>query len=103
MFCPLPALRQWGNDPLMTSDAIRNRLDTVPFTPFHLITSSGKSYLVPHPDFVTFSPTGRTCLVYADNGEYATTLGVLTITEIAPVKRRARAKRKSGHRRGPRP
>jgi hypothetical protein len=87
----------------MTADAIRTHQDAVPFTPFHLVTSSGKSYLVPHPDFLTFSPTGRTCLVYAAHGEYASTLDVLTITEIVPVKRASRAKRKSTHRRGPRP
>jgi len=79
----------------MTTDVIRTRLGAVPFIPFHLITSSGKSYLVPHPDFLTFSPTGRTCLVYAENGEFANTLDVLAITEIAPAKRASRGKRKA--------
>jgi hypothetical protein len=78
----------------MTAQAIRQYLDASPFRPVNLITSSGKSYLVPHPDFLTFSPTGRTCLVYAADGEYFNTLDVLLITEVVPVKRRAAGKKK---------
>jgi len=78
----------------MTVSAIRAYLEASPFTPVNLITSSGKSYLVPHPDFLTFSPTGRTCHVYAADGEYFNTLDALTITEVAPVKRRSAGKKK---------
>jgi hypothetical protein len=78
----------------MTVNAIRQYLDASPFKPVNLITSSGKSYLVPHPDFLTFSPAGRTCNVYAADGEYFTALDVLTITEVAPVKRRPAGKKK---------
>jgi hypothetical protein len=87
----------------MTKEAIRHHLDAVAFRPIKLATSSGKSYLVPHPDFLHFSPTGLTCNVYAADGEYFTTLDVLMITEVAPVKSALRPKRKTGHRRGPRP
>jgi hypothetical protein len=58
------------------------------------MTAAGKSYRVPHPDFVTFSPTGRTCNVYGE-GDYFTTLDVFTITEILPVKP---VKRRTGKR-----
>ena len=78
----------------MTMEAIRSYLETSPFTPINLITSSGKSYLVPHPDFLNFSPTGRTCYVYPRYGEFYTTLDVLTITEVAPAKLRAPGKEK---------
>jgi hypothetical protein len=78
----------------MTAQAIRQYLDASPFRPVNLITSSGKSYLVPHPDFLTFSPTGRTCNVYAADGEYFNILDVLLISEVAPVKRRAAGKKK---------
>ena len=70
----------------MTVQAIKAHLDTGPFVPFSLVTASGKSYRVKHPDFVTFSPAGRTCNVYADDGEYFTTVDVLTITEVLPEK-----------------
>ena len=78
----------------MTSEAIRSYLIASPYIPVDLITSSGKSYHVPHPDFLTFSPTGRTCIVYSAIGEFFTTLDVLTITEVAQVKRRPTGKKK---------
>lgn len=76
----------------MTVEAIRAHLER--FHSVNLITSSENSYLVPHPDFLTFSPTGRTCLVYAADGEYYTSLDVLTITEIAPAKPKRPSPRK---------
>jgi hypothetical protein len=78
----------------VTSEAIKGYLTASPFRPVNLITSSGKSYLVPHPDYLNFSPTGRTCQVFAADGEYFTTLDVLTITEVVPVKRRLPGKKK---------
>ena len=78
----------------MTVEAIKAHLDTSPFVPFELITASGKSYTVKHPDFVTFSPTGRTCNVYGDDGEYFTTLDVLAVTELQQARRGARGHRK---------
>jgi len=58
-------------------------LNKRPFRAFDLVTASGESYKVPHPDFLTFSPSRRTCNVYADDGEYFSTLDVLTITDIS--------------------
>jgi hypothetical protein len=70
----------------VTREAIEPYFENSPFRPVKLITSSGNSYAVPHADFVTFSPTGRTCLVYAEDGEYYTTLDVQTITGMVPLK-----------------
>ena len=70
----------------MTVTAIKAHLDATPFSPFNLVTASGKSYRVKHPDFMTFSPAGRTCNVYGEDGEYFTTLDVFTITELIPEK-----------------
>ena len=78
----------------MTVQAIRHFMAASPFAPVNLITASGKSYLVPHPDFLTFSPAGRTCNVYAEDGEYFTALDVFTITEIVPARRPASRKKK---------
>ncbi len=78
----------------MTVAAIKALLDATPFTPFSMVTASGKSYRVKHPDFVNFSPAGRTCNAYADDGEYYTTLDVFTITELVPEKRGASRRRK---------
>ncbi len=71
---------------MMTVTAIKGFLHASPFRPFELVTAAGKSYRVPHPDFVTFSPTGRTCNVYGEDGDYFTTLDVFTVTEILPVR-----------------
>ena len=79
----------------MTVTAIKAHLDAAPFQPFALVTASGKNYRVKHPDFVTFSPAGRTCNVYGNDGEYFTTLDVLTITEVVPEKRANSRRRKS--------
>jgi hypothetical protein len=78
----------------MTVTAIKAHLDTTRFNAFALVTASGKSYRVKHPDFVTFSPAGRTCNVYGEDGEYFTTLDVFTITELLPEKRGASRRRK---------
>jgi hypothetical protein len=68
----------------MTVRAIQAFWEAKPFRPFHLVTASGESYKVPHPDFMSFSPSRRTCNVYAADGEFFSTLDVLTITDIQP-------------------
>ena len=73
----------------MTAQEIRIYMEAAPFIPVNLVTFSGDSYLIPHPDFLTFSPTGRTCLVYAEDGEFFTALNVGTIADVEPVRRRA--------------
>jgi hypothetical protein len=77
----------------MTVQAIKAHLNTAPFVPFRLLTASGHEYLVKHPDFITFSPAGMTCQVYADDGEYYTSLATLTITEAVPEKKMSRRKK----------
>jgi hypothetical protein len=71
----------------MTVQAIKALLDATPSRPLQLVTASGQKFRVKHPDFITFSPAGRTCNVYADDGEYYVTLDVFTITEVEPEKR----------------
>ena len=77
----------------MTVQAIQNFLHATPFQPFTLVTASGKSYRVPHPDYVTFSPARRTALVYSDDERFDV-LDVLTITEIQHSGARSRSKRR---------
>jgi hypothetical protein len=68
----------------VTVEAIEAFLSATPFRPFQLVTTSGEPYTVPHPDFMTFSPSRRTCNVYAKDGEFFSTLDVLNITDIQP-------------------
>ena len=65
----------------MTIQAIEHFLGAQPFRPFTLITSSGKSYRVPHPEFVSFAPSRRVALVFTDEDAFDA-LDVRTITEI---------------------
>lgn len=65
----------------MTVQVILSFLHATPFRPFTLTTASGKTFNVPHPDYVTFSPSRRVAMVYTDD-ELFDTLDVLTITEI---------------------
>jgi hypothetical protein len=80
----------------VTVQAIEAFLGARPFRSFQLVTASGESYTVPHPDFMTFSPSRRTCNVYAKDGEFFSTLDVLTITDIQP---NGRGRTKSGRHR----
>ena len=76
----------------MTVTALKDHLDATPFTPFDLVTASGKSYRVKHPDYFAFSPTGRTCVVFGEDDHLAT-INLLTITELVSkpaAKRRSR-------------
>ena len=68
----------------MTFQAIETFLQARPFRSFKLVTASGETYPVRHPDFMTFSPSRRTCNVYAKDGEFFSTLDVLTIRDIQP-------------------
>jgi hypothetical protein len=80
----------------MTVQAIETFLLARPFRSFRLVTASGEVYTVPHPDFMTFSPSRRTCNVYAKDGEFFSTLDVLTIADIQPNGRsRAKPRRRS--------
>ena len=92
----LAGIAEYGYNPAVTTQAIQAYLEAVPFTPVDLVTSSGKSYRVPHPDFINFSPTGRTCFVFRDDGEAYSTLDVLTITEVVPIRRRPATRKKKG-------
>ena len=67
----------------MTVKAILDFLNAAPFRPFTLITASGEKYHVPHPDYVTFTPSRRVALVFRDE-ELFSALDVLTITDIQP-------------------
>jgi hypothetical protein len=77
----------------MTVKAIQDFLNAAPFRPFTLVTASGEKYRVPHPDYVTFTPSRRVALVYQDE-ELFNALDVLTITDIQPGGKQPRTKRR---------
>ncbi len=66
----------------MTVQQLRAAWRAVPFRPFTLHMADGRSFTVPHPDFLSMSPTGRTVIVYQEDDEFSI-LDLLVMTEIA--------------------
>ena len=54
----------------MTIESLTNTVHATPFRPFLIHMADGRSFLVPHPDFIAFKPQGRTAILYhlADEG-----------------------------------
>jgi hypothetical protein len=54
----------------MIADDIRTLLNAQPFQPFTLYMASEKAYTVPHPEFASLSPRGRTLILWRQKGGY---------------------------------
>jgi hypothetical protein len=68
---------------VMTAEAIRAALRA--HLPFRLRTADGKTIEVPHPDFATLSPMGRTLIVFNPDDTYEV-LDVLRITALESIR-----------------
>lgn len=66
----------------MTSEQLRATREAHPFRPFTIHLADGRSYRVPHRDYVSMSPSGRTVIVY-QNDEAFSILDRLLVTELA--------------------
>ncbi|MGL4553696.1 MAG: hypothetical protein ACRC33_21240 [Gemmataceae bacterium] len=44
----------------MTVDQLRATRDAVPFRPFLIHLTDGRAYRIPHRDYLSISPSGRT-------------------------------------------
>ncbi len=53
-----------------------------PFRPFTLQMADGRSFHVPHPEFLSRSPSGRTIIVYGSGEDDFSILDLLLPTEI---------------------
>ena len=65
----------------MTIQQLRAAHRAVPFRPFTVHMADGREFPVPHPDFLSMSPTGRTVIIYQENEEFSI-LDLLLMTEI---------------------
>src|SRR2546423_13073478 len=63
----------------MTAEAIRTELRA--HRPFRVRTADGKLVSVPHADFATLSPSGRTLIIFKEDDSYEV-LDVLLISAI---------------------
>jgi hypothetical protein len=52
----------------MTATELRDVREANPFRPFTIHLTDGRSFYVPHRDFVSQSPTGRIIVVYRSDG-----------------------------------
>jgi hypothetical protein len=65
----------------MTLEQVRAAHRATPFRPFTIRMADGKTFRVPHPEFLSLAPGGRTVLVADDDGS-VNSLDLLLMTEI---------------------
>ncbi len=66
----------------MNVDQIRLAREANPFLPFTVHLADGRSHRVPHRDYLSMSPGGRTVIVY-ESDEAGHILDSLLITELS--------------------
>ena len=64
----------------MTRTQVKSAIDTG--APFVLSIADGKDYEVPHPDYISMSPTGTFVTVYDDDGRFFV-LPLITMTGLS--------------------
>jgi hypothetical protein len=69
-----------SRDP-MTIQQLRAAHKAIPFQPFTVHMADGRSFRVPHPDFLFMSPTVRTVIICQEDDEFSI-LYLLLMTEI---------------------
>ena len=65
----------------MTAEQLRAMRNSQPFRPFTIHLDDGRSFPVPHRDFVSQSPGGRTIIVYGAE-ELFSVLDLFLVTEL---------------------
>lgn len=65
----------------MTTEQLRNAHKARPFQPFTLRMADGRTFFIPHQDFMLVSPSGRTAVVYNED-DSASIVDLLLMTEI---------------------
>ena len=68
----------------MTIQQPRDAQRANPFRPFTVHMADGRAFPVPHPDFLSMSPTGRTVIIYQEDDEFSI-LDLLLMTKIQIV------------------
>lgn len=65
----------------MTIEHLRNIHQTRPFRPFTIHMADGRALDVPHSEFLSHSPTGRTIIIYHPDESFSV-IDLLLINEI---------------------
>lgn len=66
----------------MTLEQLRAVREANPFHPFTIHLADGRSFRVPHRDYLSMSPGGRTVIVYQGDEAFSI-LDLLLVTELA--------------------
>jgi hypothetical protein len=65
----------------MTIEQLRRHLEQRPFKPFDIHLADGRSLPVEHPELMARSPSGRTALLFIDEGTVET-IDLLLVTSL---------------------
>ncbi len=65
----------------MTAEQIKNAREANPFRPFTLMVADGRSHRIPHRDYISVSPSGRTIIVYHTDESFSI-VDLLLVTEL---------------------
>lgn len=65
----------------MTIEQLRAAHHAQPFRPFTIHLADGRAFTIPHRDFLSHSPTGRTIIVYHPNDSFSI-IDLLLVTEL---------------------
>lgn len=65
----------------MTVEQLRNAHRTRPFQPFTIHLADGRHFHVPHPEFLSYSPSGRTAIVHHADDTFSI-IDLLLVTEL---------------------
>ena len=65
----------------MTIEPLKTTLRASPFQPFTIRMADGRQFRVPHPDFLAMSPSGRTAVIFLEDGS-ASIVDLLLMTEL---------------------
>jgi len=65
----------------MTAEQLRAMRESSPFRPFTMHLADGRSLNVPHRDFVSQSPGGRTIIVYRSDESFSV-VDLYLVTEL---------------------
>ncbi len=72
----------------MTIEQLRTTLRANPFQPFTVRMADGRQFPIPHPDFLTMSPSGRTAVIFhPDDSASIVDLLLMTELELSPPSR----------------
>ena len=77
----------------MTATELKKYWHASPFVPFNIVLPGGERVSVPHPDFLTVSPSGRIAHVWK-SGDDSASIDVFLITAVETVRGAPRSKRK---------